>query len=360
MRPRRILGLVAILALSASACSSLRTTSSPVGDRTLTATFNDVQHLVVGHTVRIGDVPVGTVTGVKLDGFDAVVDISISDNHDIPSGTTASISATTLLGENFVRLNLPENDPGTVLEDGDELETTLPDASFEEMTVKVLALLRGIQGGDIATVIDESHAALVGRGPELNELIGTVEAVSDGLVTQTEDLVAVIDSLAAFGDGLVDNTDLLGTSIEATAEATGQLATQRDRIVNTVEQIVEVAGALDDGVLVPHRAQLDQILDRLNPIAGTLVEELDQLVSIVEGALALGQKAPNVVGPDSAARGYVIVKSVVLPGGSIVEIPCVSCVLGVSSNLAVPAGPLSSAETVESILFGAMDGAGQP
>lgn len=320
MRRRyRPFAAVMVLALVGSACN-YRTTGSPTGDVDLVARFDDVQHLVVGHTVRLADVPVGTVTSLRLDGHTAVVQMSISDNHDIPVGTTASISSTSLLGENYIRLRPPDDSSAAAVSDGDELQTTGADASFEELTIKLLALLNAIQGEDIATVIDESHAALVGRGDELNALIGTVDQLSEGLVGQTDDLVAVLDSLASFGEDVAADAVLLGDSIEAAADATGSLAGQRERIVATVESLLQAAAALDEEVLAPHRAQLDVILDRLTPVVDILATNRDTLIEALDALRRTNEELPLAIDDTrDDLWTFGILAGVVLPGGA--EIP---------------------------------------
>ena len=348
----RFRSLVAVLlAVLAVAGCSIRTAGSPVGDTTLVARFDDVQHLVVGHTVRLADVPVGTVTSVRLDGYDAVVELSISDEVELREGTTAAISATSLLGENFVRLKEPADGVGRMLGDGDELTTVGADASFEEITIELLTLFRAIQGRDIATVIDESHTALAGRGDQLNALITTVSEVGDGLVVQNEDLVAIIDSLAQFGDGLVDDADLLGESIESAATATGELARQRDRMVQTVEEILTVADTIDSEVLEPHTDRLNRILDRLAPTAEVLATNRGQLVTLLDALLRANDRLPRMVTDAGVANGMVIVDGLRFEDGTYIPF---AGLLPLSAEGAVPFDSgRSASSTISDILFGA-------
>ena len=103
-RPPRWARLAAVgltVALAAGGCS-LRTAGSPKGDLGLTATFDDVHNLVVGHSVKLADVTIGTVTHVRLDGYRAEVTMSIEDGHPLPVGTTAVLAKTSLLGEQYI------------------------------------------------------------------------------------------------------------------------------------------------------------------------------------------------------------------------------------------------------------------
>ena len=104
---RRLLGVVLAAVVALSASCSLQTTGALKGHMSLIAEFPDAQHLVAGHSVRIGDVQVGSVTKVALDGYKARVTMSIIDGHRIPVGTRPELGLSSLLGENFVQLDLP-------------------------------------------------------------------------------------------------------------------------------------------------------------------------------------------------------------------------------------------------------------
>ncbi|MER7541686.1 MlaD family protein [Spirillospora sp. NPDC127506] len=99
----KILLLVVAVALAVSGCS-YQTAGAPKGDLTLTATFDDAQGLVAGHSVQMSDITIGTVTKVELVGYKARATLSIEDGIKIPKGTRAEIKVTSLLGENYVDL----------------------------------------------------------------------------------------------------------------------------------------------------------------------------------------------------------------------------------------------------------------
>ena len=307
----RIATLV-VLVLTAGACT-LQTAGGPKGDRTFVARFDDVQHLVVGHSVRVADVTVGTVTGLRLDGFDAVVEMSVVDGREIPVGTVASVSATSLLGENYVRLRFPDEVEPPYHEDGDELPTSSADASFEELTVQLLGVLRAIEGRDVADIVDAGATAIGGRGDELGGLLQRLDELGDGLVGQSEQLVTAMDSFGQLGADLADRADSFGSSIERTAEATGTLAAQGDRVVVLLEELTRAAATLDANVLAPHRAELDRILDQLAPVAGVLAEDSDRLIALLEALRTASPLLPRMI-EDHEALSYGIFDTFVVPG----------------------------------------------
>lgn len=288
---RRLSAVLVLLGLVLSSCS-LQTTGGKTGDRTFAARFDDVQHLVIGHSVRISDVPVGTVTSVSLDGFDAVVEFSIENDRPLPVGTTASISSTSLLGENYVRLTLPSS-PGAELADGAVLASTGADASFEELTLQLLALTGSIQGRDVSRVVSAGAEALGGRGDELNGLLVTLDEVGDGLVRQTDEFDAVLVQLGDLGQSLAPAATDIADTLELAAGAAGELAEQRDRLVTTVEDITTLAETLEDDVLQPHRADLDRLLDDLTPVVSTLTDDVDTVIGGLESLVVFNEQIPK-------------------------------------------------------------------
>lgn len=310
-RAVRLLALLLVV-VSGGACT-LQTAGGPKGDLTLVGRFDDVQHLVVGHSVRISDVAVGTVTDIELDGHDALVEMSIVDGRDVPVGTVASVSATSLLGENYVRLRLPERVEAPFHEDGDEVATGSADASFEELTIQLLAVLRGIEGEDVGDIVDAGATAIGGRGDELGGLLQRLDELGDGLVGQSQQLVRAMDSFAVLGDDLAAGAGSFGASIETTAEATGTLAAQGDRVVTMVDELTRLAETLDANLLDPHREELDRILDRLAPVADVLVQDSDTLVAVLEALRTASPLLPLMI-DDHEALTYGIFDTFYIPG----------------------------------------------
>jgi phospholipid/cholesterol/gamma-HCH transport system substrate-binding protein len=304
--------LVVVLALACGACT-LQTAGGPKGDRTFVARFDDIQHLVVGHSVRVADVTVGTVTSLRLEGYDAVVEMSIVDGRELPVGTVASVSATSLLGENYVRLRFPDEVAPPYHEDGDLLATSSADASFEELTIQLLGVLRAIEGRDVADIVDAGATAIGGRGDELGGLFQSLDELGDSLVGQSEQLVTAIDSFGRLGGDLAAGADAFGESIERTAEATGSLAAQGDRMVVLLEELTRVAGSLDANVLAPHREELDRILRQLAPVAEVLVEDSDTLIELLESLRTASPLIPRMI-ENHEALSYGIFDTFVVPG----------------------------------------------
>jgi phospholipid/cholesterol/gamma-HCH transport system substrate-binding protein len=85
--------------------------------------FPDVLDLVPQSTVKVSDVTVGKVTDVSLDGYTADVTMLLRNDVDLPDNAEAEIRQTSLLGEKFVSLAPPTENPSpNKLGDGDRID----------------------------------------------------------------------------------------------------------------------------------------------------------------------------------------------------------------------------------------------
>ena len=178
---RKVVLLVLATVLALSGCN-YKTVGAPKGHLTLTAEFNDVQGLVAGHSVKMSDITIGSVTKVQLDGYRAKATLSIKDGIRIPQGTRAEIKVTSLLGENYVRLNLPAGhrlDTGPFLAIGATIGNTSVQPDLEQISDRIGPLLAALGGQDVATISAESATAVGGKGEQLNTLIARAGKVGD-------------------------------------------------------------------------------------------------------------------------------------------------------------------------------------
>ena len=283
---RRIAGAVAALVL-VGACS-MQTAGSPKGDVTLTARFDDVGELVVGHAVQVADVQVGTVTGVELDGHRALVTMSIDDSTPVPLGTRAEVAKTSLLGENYVALLFPEGlDPTTApaLEDGDEITDTGIAPEFEQLTAQATEVLGALVADDLATIVDAGAEGLGGRGEQLGTLLEQLRTVVGTYAEQREDIAAAVDGFAAMGNDLAAGSAEIDEALVQLAQATSVMASDRERMVSLIQALTAMAAATNDVVLEPYAEELAALLERLRPIVAEVAAQRTTLERFIAGQL---------------------------------------------------------------------------
>ncbi len=111
----------------------------------VTARFLNVGGLEPGSDVRVNGVKVGSVARRSLERvtFDAVVEMSIAGQYQLPADSTASIVSNGILGGKYVRIQ-----PGRATEmiaAGGEVTKTVDHKSLEDTVSEIIFLATGGQ-----------------------------------------------------------------------------------------------------------------------------------------------------------------------------------------------------------------------
>ena len=327
-RTLRLVGLIVVVLTVASGCS-LRTAGSPHGDLELTAEFDDVSNLVVGHSVQIADVSVGTVTDIDLvDNRRARVTMSIESDQQLPVGTSAALSKTSLLGEQYIELRLPDTDTPVIeqrmLQPGDEIGETLITADFETVTERAIEFLGAVSADDIGTITATGARGLGGRGDDLNRLLGELTTVVSDLDDQRLEIARTIDGFAQLGRDLADGDDQVVTLIDDLSGASVTLARNRQRIIGALRGIRDMTQVTNRTILAEHTDALVSTIQDLDPILSTLAGQRPLLEDVMD---AVNDMLPALSdwtirdAPTPAEGQYVWARGIVTPSGIIGDGP---------------------------------------
>ncbi|WP_289009791.1 MCE family protein [uncultured Thermomonospora sp.] len=287
--------LAVTLAAGGTGCS-VQTAGAPKGGMTLSATFEDVQTLTTGHSVQISDVKVGTVTKIELSGYRALVTMSLEKGRRIPTGTTATISRTSLLGENYVRLDPPPGrdlSTGPFLPDGAHLSATSVQPDLEQITERVGPLLAAISGQNLQTITSEGATAVSGKGKQLNTLIKKAAQVTDSYAAANADLARALDALAELGGTLEGGRDRLDKLPGNLQLATQRLKNERAQLKRSVQELLKLARSINDNVHLRHGKRLEAVLRRAEELIDAAVRGREQLKALTLSILKL-LKGPSV------------------------------------------------------------------
>jgi phospholipid/cholesterol/gamma-HCH transport system substrate-binding protein len=280
---RRVLALAVALAVVTGACS-IETAGAPTGAVSLYASFDDVQDLTPGHNVQASNVVVGSVRAIELDGYKARVELSIVDDFRVPDGVAAVVRRTSLLGEYYVDLVLPEHfdaEAGPFLDDGDVIVEASTQPDVEQLAEQAASVVGALTADDLGATINAAATGLGGRGQVLHDLVRDAGLVVDALADQQAALASTVDSMAELGGTLAPRAGELATTIEQLAAASGTLADSRDQIVAAVAALVDLATATNDTVIEPHAETLTTLLRQLQPMLGMLSDRSDVLADLI-------------------------------------------------------------------------------
>ncbi|WP_219471504.1 MCE family protein [Nonomuraea rhizosphaerae] len=311
MRARLLSGL---LALSITASCSLQTLGAPAGDLTLNATFDDVQSLVAGHSVQISDVRVGTVTGIRLQGYRARVTMSIMSAHRVPAGSTATVAKTSVLGENYVLLSPPPGkdlSQGPFLGNGATITDTSVEPDIEQVTAKAGPLIEALGTQDVNAILDAASTAFAGKGADVNKLIRQTAEVTDTYAAARQDIATTIDALAELGDDLAKGSKELDRLPVTLAAATTRLAHGRKHIKRALVALTGLAKEANRTIYPRHAARLRTLLRELDGITLAMLRGKEDLKALVAKLQAFIDAPPITV--NGQVLIYLWLKGLLLP-----------------------------------------------
>lgn len=299
MRPMRktaVLAMGVALTLGATGCQWDGLNSLPMpgaegtgeGSYKISIQMPNVTTLTQNSPVRVDDVPVGTVTGIEVQDWHAVVTVSLDGNVKLPANATAKIGQTSLLGSNHIELAPPTDvPPEGELKAGDVIP--LDRAGAYPTTEQVLSSLSVVlNGGGVAqleTITRELNAALSGREEAIRDLLPQLNELTTNLEAQTGDIIAALNGLDRLGGQLSQQRAVLGSAIERIHPALTVLADRRANITNALTALGELSDVTQRVIsasgenLKANLASLEPVLRQLSDTGNNLIESLKILLT---------------------------------------------------------------------------------
>lgn len=283
--PRGLAGLVAAvtaLAVLVSGCTFQGVYGLPLpggadtGDDpySVAIEFTDVLDLVPRSAVKVGDVAVGQVTRVELDGWHAKVHVEVQRKVRLPDNAVAAIQQTSLLGEKYVQLAVPttERSRGS-LGDGDvvPLSRTQRSAEVEEVLSALAMLLNGGGLPQLKTINKELNAALAGREDKIKDVVDQLDTFVGGLDEQKDDIDKAIRNLDSLAAQLKKQQPTIDRTLERVPPALKVLTEQRRDLVVLLRELAKL-GKVGTRVINATKADLEANLQALRPILTRLAQ----------------------------------------------------------------------------------------
>ncbi|HSP03407.1 MAG TPA: MlaD family protein [Acidimicrobiales bacterium] len=293
--------VLVVASLLASACTLPGTIR---GSREVSAVFDDVGDLVVGHSVQVADVRIGSIVDIELtDDYQAEITMSIKDDVFVPVESRALLRTTSLLGEKFIELRpLDEDDPmaGTDLVDGDVIAETATAPELEFVTEQAVEILGAVVSSDVATLIETGAVGFGGRTAELTSLVEDLSTVSGTLADQTDELVRIIDALDGATATLASSSGELDELLGNLAETATVLADNRDVAIDAIRELTRLARVQNDNVFEPYLAEVDTQIKQVDAILAEVGRNQAQVAELIQWVSQFADQLPKAVADDFA------------------------------------------------------------
>ncbi|WP_336623358.1 MCE family protein [Nocardia mangyaensis] len=262
---------------------------------TLHAVFDNALNLPDQAKVKIGGSDVGVVTSIKTKNFQAVVDMEVSTDIELPEGSTAELRQATPLGDVFVALSEPRESTGAgMLGNGDTLpiESTSAGATVEELLVSVSMLFNGGGVASLSRLGTELGSILNGNEVELAHLITEMTGVIGELNNNSARVDSVLTEFNTLANTIEVNKGQLGEVADTLPQAIGAIAENNRAIGDLLTKLSVASAALGDysnttgDQLNDLLVNLDNLMNALSASGDSFGYVLDQLHAIRPGVNA--------------------------------------------------------------------------
>lgn len=275
-------GLIITAVLASSGCSWQGLNSLPLpgtagggpGAYTIKAELPNVTNLQPNSRVRVGDVTVGNVTDVDMQGWHALLTMTIDGDVKLPANTTVKLGQTSLFGSLHVELAPPPDAPpeGT-LRDGSVIPLSAAGVfpSTEQTLAAISMVLNGGGVGQVQEITEAFSTAFAGRADELRSLLVQLDTYVGYLNNQRDDIIAAAGSLNNLVGQIAEQQPVVDRALKTIPDALAVLNDQRQNIADTVTQLGQFSALAGDSV-DQTKAALTQELSDVAPVLKSLAD----------------------------------------------------------------------------------------
>ena len=255
----------------------------------ITIEMPNVTTITRNSPVRVNDVNVGSITGMRVEDYTAIVTVSLNEEVRLPANAHAKIGQTSLLGSQHLEL-FPPPDGGAegTLADGDTIP--LARAGVYPTTEQTLSALSVVltDGGlaQFETISTELNTALGGREVDAKQVLTQLETTVSGLDEQRADIVAAMEGLDRLALQIGQQNDTLARALAQMPEAVSLINDQKQQLTtalvslgdfgNKANQIIDAGGGQN---LVDNLRDITPVLEGLADAGRDMTRVLSSLIT---------------------------------------------------------------------------------
>ncbi|BBY64928.1 MCE family protein [Mycolicibacterium helvum] len=286
-------GIVIAVALAGSAGCDWRglnslplagTAGSGPDSFTVQAQLPNVTNLQPNSRVRVGDVTVGNVTKVEMQGWHALLTMSLDSDVDLPQNATVKLGQTSLFGSLHIELAPPTDAPPEgKLRNGSLIPLSAAGAfpSTEQTLAAISLVLNGGGVGQVQDITEALSTAFAGRADDLRSLINQLDTYVGHLNDQKDDIIAAAESLNNLVGQIAAQKPVVDNALKTIPDALAVLNDQRNTIADAITQLGRFSALAADSV---------------NQTKSALVQELTQVAPVLKSLADAGPALTRALG----------------------------------------------------------------
>jgi phospholipid/cholesterol/gamma-HCH transport system substrate-binding protein len=244
------------------------------GSFTIQAELPNVTNLQPNSRVRVGDVTVGNVTKVDMQGWHALLTMTLDGDVDLPANATVKLGQTSLFGSLHIELAPPTAAPPEgKLHDGSliPLSSAGTYPSTEQTLAAISLVLNGGGVGQVQDITEALSTAFAGRADDLRSLIGQLDTYVGYLNDQKDDIIAAAESLNNLVGQIAAQKPVVDTALKTIPDALAVLNDQRDTIADAVTQLGKFSALAADSIDQTKSALVAELTD-VAPVLKSLAD----------------------------------------------------------------------------------------
>jgi len=242
------------------------------GSYVVQAELADVTTIQPNSRVRIGDVNVGTVTKVELQGWHALITMRLNGDVTLPANAIATIGQTSLLGSTHVEVAAPTDAaPQGRLHNGSliPLSSSATYPTTEQTLAAVSLLLNGGGIGRIEEITRAFSTAFAGREKDLRSLVEQLDRFATQVSTQKNDIIMATESLNRLTGQFAEQKPVVDRALVTIPDALAVLNEQRTNLADALDAFGKFSAVTTDAV----NNTKENLVKELNDI-GPVLESL--------------------------------------------------------------------------------------
>lgn len=236
------------------------------------AQMPDVSNIQPNSRVRVGDVTVGHVSKIELEGTHALVTMVLNGNVALPANATAKVGLTTVFGSLHIELAAPTDQPPQgKLHGGDLIPLSRTAASpTPEQTLAALSLvLNGGGVGQAGDIIGSLSTAFRGREQDVRSLLEQSNTFAANLDEQSGDIISATESFNDLVGKFAAQQPVLDRAVQTIPDALAVLNNQQGNLVDAADGISKF-GALTTDTVNRSKENLVKELQQAGPVLESL------------------------------------------------------------------------------------------
>ncbi len=211
------------------------------GGYSLTAVFSNALNLPMNAKVKLAGADVGQVESMVARNYTAVTRLRIRDGVRLQRGSTAELRTATPLGDVFVALKPPAEDPADtpLLRNGDTigLESTAAAATVESVLSSAAILVNGGAVRNFTNIINGFGKATGDQGQAFGEMIRKSNELLGTLDSRSNQISNALTQLSHLADQLDAKNQAISDLMAAASPATSALADNTTALSNLAVQV---------------------------------------------------------------------------------------------------------------------------